>query len=366
MGIEDKYDQVMELIALGKEKGYLLYDEVNELLPSDISNSEEIEDILATFGTAGIEVIEESPKLSPDGKMGAKLDDAGEDAELDLSPGSLDKTNDPVRMYLREMGTVPLLTRDGEVEIAKRIERGQNNVLKTISRSPIIVQELLLLGKDLRSSVRTIKELVIFNDDELTEERVQEKLEEVCETIEEIGKLSKKVQQLKLRLEKISRTKKPKEFRRARFRLARHRIRISQIIRGIEYTHTERKRLIGKVYRTVYSLQSLERERKRIETRLNSAKGDTAKELRKSLNQTKGRISAIEKESGAKSAELRRTLQFLTVGEREAEIAKQDMTEANLRLAARGKNGVFQAALSSCPGGMRSWNRPTEVAFRRP
>ena len=113
MGIEDKYDQVMELIALGKEKGYLLYDEVNELLPSDIRNSEEIEDILATFGTEGIEVIEESPKLSPDGKMEAKLDDAGEDAELDLSPGSLEKTNDPVRVYLREMGIVPLLTRDG-------------------------------------------------------------------------------------------------------------------------------------------------------------------------------------------------------------------------------------------------------------
>ncbi|MCH8267552.1 MAG: RNA polymerase sigma factor RpoD [Acidobacteria bacterium] len=332
MGIEDKYDQVMELIALGKEKGYLLYDEVNELLPSDISNSEEIEDILATLGTAGIEVIEESPKLSSDGKMEAKLDDAGEDAELDLSPGSLDKTNDPVRMYLREMGTVPLLTRDGEVEIAKRIERGQNNVLKAISRSPIIVQELLILAKDLRSSAKSIKALVIFNDDELTEDRIQEKLEEVCETIEEIGKLSKKAQQLKLRLEKIPRTKKPKEFRRARFRLARHRIRLSQIIRGIEYTHTERKRLIGKVYRTVYSLQSLERERKRIETRLNSAKGDTAKELRKSLNQAKSRISAVEEESGAKAPELRRTLHILVNGEREAEIAKQDLTEANLRL----------------------------------
>ncbi len=332
MGIEDKYDQVMELIALGKEKGYLLYDEVNELLPADISNSEEIEDILATFGTAGIEVVEESPKLSPDGKMEARLDDAGEDAELDLSPGSLEKTNDPVRMYLREMGTVPLLTRNGEVEIAKRIEQGQNNVLKVISRSPIIVQELLLLGKDLRSSARTIKELVVFNDDELTEERVQEKLEEVCETIEEISKLYKKMQQSKLRLEKIPRTKKPKEFRRARFRLARLRIRISQMIRGIEFTHTERKRLIEKVYRTVYSLQSLERERKRIETRLNSAKGDTAKELRKSLNQAKSLISAIEEESGAKSAELRRTLQILAEGERDAEIAKQDLTEANLRL----------------------------------
>ncbi len=79
--------------------------------------------------------------------MESKLDDAGEDADLDLSPGSLEKTNDPVRMYLREMGTVTLLTRDGEVEIAKRIERGQNNVMKAISRSPIIVQEHILLGK---------------------------------------------------------------------------------------------------------------------------------------------------------------------------------------------------------------------------
>ena len=333
MGIEDKYDQVMELIVLGKEKGYLLYDDVNELLPSDISNSAEIEDILATFGTAGIEVIEESPKLPSEQKRDAKRDEAGEDAELDLSPGSLEKTNDPVRMYLREMGTVPLLTRDGEVEIAKRIERGQNTVLKAISRSPIVVQELLVLGKDLRSSAKPIKEVILFNnDDELTGDRIQEKLEEVCETIDEIGKLAKKAQQSKSRLEKIPRTKKPREFRRARFRLARRQVRISLMIRGIEFTHPERKRLIEKVYRMVNSLQSLEREKKRVETRLNSAKNDTAKELRKSLNQVKGRISSIEEESRAKSSELRRTLQILAEGEREAEIAKQDLTEANLRL----------------------------------
>ena len=332
MGIEDKYDQVMELIALGKEKGYLLYDDVNELLPSDISNSEEIEDILATFGTAGIEVIEESPKLPSEQKRDAKLDERHEDTELDLSPGSLEKTNDPVRMYLREMGTVPLLTRDGEVEIAKRIERGQNTVLKAASRSPIIVQELLVLGKDLRSSAKRIKEVAVFNDDELTEDHIQEKLEEVCETVDEIGKLAKKAQQLKSRLEKIPRKKKPKVFRRARFRLARHWIRISLMVRGIDFTHTERKRLIEKVYLMVSSLQSLEREKKRIETRLNSAKDDTTKELRKSLNQVKGRISSIEEESGAKSSELRRTLQILAEGEREAEIAKQDLTEANLRL----------------------------------
>ncbi len=115
MGIEDKYDQVMDLINLGKQKGYLLYDDINELLPSDVNNSEEIEDILATFGTAGIEVIEESPKFPGEDKMEAKLDELGEEGELDLGAAALEKTNDPVRMYLREMGTVPLLTREGEV-----------------------------------------------------------------------------------------------------------------------------------------------------------------------------------------------------------------------------------------------------------
>ncbi len=131
MGLEDKYDQVMDLINLGKKKGYLLYEEVNDLLPAEVHSSEEIEDLLATFGTAGIEVIEESPEFSAD-RMDGRLDELGEEADLDLSVSVLEKTNDPVRMYLREMGTVPLLTRDEEVEIAKLIERGQNSVLKAI------------------------------------------------------------------------------------------------------------------------------------------------------------------------------------------------------------------------------------------
>ena len=155
MAIEDKYDQVMDLINLGKQKGYLLYDEINELLPTDLNNTEEIEDILATFGTAGIEVIEESPKFPPDEKLEGKLDELAEE-DIDLGAAALEKTNDPVRMYLREMGTVPLLTREGEVEIAKRIERGQNNVLKAISRSPIVIQELLTVAKDLRAGDKMV------------------------------------------------------------------------------------------------------------------------------------------------------------------------------------------------------------------
>ena len=101
----------------------------------------------------------------------------GEDVELDLTPGTLEKTNDPVRMYLREMGTVPLLTREGEVEIAKRIERGQLRVLKAISRSPIVIREIVALGEDLKRGVRNIKEVVIFDEEEITEEVLQARIQ---------------------------------------------------------------------------------------------------------------------------------------------------------------------------------------------
>ena len=124
MSIEEKYDEVRQLINIGKEKGYLLYDEVNELLPSEITSSEELDDLFNTFGSAGIEVLD-SDKNFRDEKTGFdRTAEGAEEIELDLTPGALDKTNDPVRMYLREMGTVPLLTREGEVAIAKRIERG--------------------------------------------------------------------------------------------------------------------------------------------------------------------------------------------------------------------------------------------------
>jgi len=330
VGIEDKYEQVMDLINLGKQKGYLLYDEINELLPSDVNNSEEIEDILATFGTAGIEVIEETPKFSPEDKIEGKLDELGEE-ELDFS-AALEKTNDPVRMYLREMGTVPLLTREGEVEIAKRIERGQNNVLKAISRSPIVIQEFLTLSKDLRDDNKSIKEVVVFNDDELTEERVQEKTAEVCGIIDQIGKQYKKALLLRDKWEKVPRTKKPKEYRKLRFQLARVRIGISRLIRSIEFTHTERKRLIEKIRHAVEMLRPLEDDQKRLNAKLEAAKGDSRKELQKSAQKLRAQINEIASLAGAAPNDIRRTLHIVSEGERDADIAKRDLTEANLRL----------------------------------
>jgi RNA polymerase primary sigma factor len=331
VAIEDKYDQVMDLINLGKQKGYLLYDEINELLPTDLNNTDEIEDILATFGTAGIEVIEESPKFPPDEKLEGKLDELAEE-ELELSAAALEKTNDPVRMYLREMGTVPLLTREGEVEIAKRIERGQNNVLKAISRSPIVIQELLTLAKDLRTGDKSIKEVIVFNDDELTEERVEEKTEEVCVIIDKIGKGFKKALLLRDKWETVPRTKKPKEFRKLRFQLARQRIEVSRQIRSIEFTHTERKRLIERIRHTVEMLRPREDEQKRVLVKLEHAKGDHRKELQKAAHKVRSIIAEISASAGAAPPDIRRTLQIVSESEREADIAKRDLTEANLRL----------------------------------
>ncbi len=143
MSIEEKYDEVRQLINIGKEKGYLLYDEVNELLPSEITSSDELDDLFNTFGSAGIEVIDSDQKYLRDEKPIDRTAEGAEELELDLTPGALDKTNDPVRMYLREMGTVPLLTREGEVEIARRIERGKLAVIKSISRTPLVAKKVI-------------------------------------------------------------------------------------------------------------------------------------------------------------------------------------------------------------------------------
>ena len=196
MSIEEKYDEVRQLITIGKEKGYLLYDEVNELLPSEITSSDELDDLFNTFGSAGIEVIDSDQKyLRDDVKPIDRTAEGAEELELDLTPGALDKTNDPVRMYLREMGTVPLLTREGEVEIARRIERGKLAVIKSISRTPLIAKRVIFLGDQLQRSERTIRELVIFNDEEITEDRINERSKQVQKQIDSVRRRARRLRE---------------------------------------------------------------------------------------------------------------------------------------------------------------------------
>src|SRR5262245_29226 len=180
--INDKYqDELEKLLEVGKEKEYLTYDDINRLLPADMNSADEIEAIFDVIGAEGISISDSDEKFIETAASAGgdkKLDDAlDEDLDLDLSAGSLDKTNDPVRLDLREMAVVPRLTRDGEVSIARRIERGLGHALKTISRSPICIEALLDLGERLRRSELHIREIVNFSDQEgITDERVEEYL----------------------------------------------------------------------------------------------------------------------------------------------------------------------------------------------
>ncbi|MGA2421976.1 MAG: sigma-70 family RNA polymerase sigma factor [Candidatus Acidiferrum sp.] len=344
VGLEEKYEAVKQLIVVGKERGYLLYDEVNDSLPAEVHSSEEIDDLLTTFERNGIEIYEDAASAKaaravevstePGERDDVRKDDVHSDegsSELDLTPGSLEKTNDPVRMYLREMGTVPLLTREGEVTIAKRIERGQLVVMKSITRSPIVIKELIAVGEDLRKGARSIKEIVIFDDEELTEEKIANKTKQTLKYIEKIAKLYDTALKQAVKLDKTPKAKK-KPYIRAKWEVARTRVEISLAIRDIDFNLFEKKRLIDKMRGTVERLQSLEREAGRLERRADVAKGDVAAEARKELRTRRTELKDIEDASEVGLTELKRTLTFIHRGEAEAEQAKKELIEANLRL----------------------------------
>ncbi len=337
LALEEKYDQVRQLIAMGKERGYLLYDEVNDILPAEVHSSEEIDDLLSTFERNGIDVYEDlaSAKAalaaSDSGDTTEVKEEAGEDGDLDLTPGSLEKTNDPVRMYLREMGTVPLLTREGEVAIAKRIERGQLLVLKTISRAPLILKELVQVGEDLRNGSRSIKEIVQFDDEELTEEKIEAKTKETLKQIDKIGKLYLQAMKLAAKLEKVPKAKK-KPYLHARYDVARTRVEMSKLVRDIDFNPFEKKRLIDKIRQTVERVHFLERDAAKLERRVEASKAEVQAEARKDLRARRQELEEIEVASEVSPAELKRALQVILRGEAEAEVAKKELIEANLRL----------------------------------
>jgi len=330
LSIEDKFDEVQQLIIIGKEKGYLLYDEVNDLLRADITSSDELDDLFSTFGSAGIEVVDSDQKFREE-----KPD--SEDLELDLTPGTLDKTNDPVRMYLREMGTVPLLTREGEVEIAKRIERGKLAVIKSITRTPIVAQKIIAMGDGLKAGQRTIRELVIFNDEEITDERLEERAREVLRQVEAVRKARQVYEKA---LEKLDATPKKdkRKYVRARWKAMRARILVSRDIRKIEFTEPVKRRLIEDIKESVERMGRVQREADGLDRQLNAKakKSKLKEEERKALlarmKELRGEVNRQADLLGETPAYLRRSLETIRRGEAQAEQAKKELVEANLRL----------------------------------
>jgi RNA polymerase primary sigma factor len=331
LAIDDKFEEdIHSLIDAGKEKGYLTYGDVNEMMPDEMATSpDDIDDLITTIGTQGIDLLD-GPKFGADKDF--ELEE-GEDVELDLTPGTLEKTNDPVRMYLREMGTVPLLTREGEVEIAKRIERGQMRVLKAISRSPIVIREIVALGEDLKRGVRNVKEVVIFDEEELTEDVVQARVRSTVARIDTLIKHQKKIAQLEEKAATASVKAKAKESRHVRWLTAREKVLISRIVREFKYTPLERKRLLDKVNKTVDTMRTLERQIRSLEQKFDASKSEELKkEYRRQQKNCRVDLEKIEGDAGVSIAELKRTQREMIQGDMDAEQAKRELIEANLRL----------------------------------
>src|SRR5258708_28764774 len=226
------------LLQLGGDKKFLSYDDLNRELPENVVSPDDIEDVLQKLDASNIHVADSDERLIEQAAtIAADDEESGDDElELDLSAGALEKTNDPVRLYLREMGVVPLLTREGEVAIAKRIERGQLKTQKSIARSPIAVRELLKIGEELQAAKANIRDIVTFSEQaELTgdEDKADEYRSWTIEGIQNISKLYTQglMEWDKLREEqKTTRGKKSKKVMRLRRRVARLRLEIAQEI----------------------------------------------------------------------------------------------------------------------------------------
>jgi RNA polymerase primary sigma factor len=330
--IEEKYEQVRQLIGIGKERGYLLYDEVNAILPPEVHSSEEIDEMLSAFEHYGINIYEDvtSAEAARDAPEVADFC-ASEGTELDLTPGTLEKTNDPVRLYLREMSTVPLLTRESEVVIAKRFERGHLLVLKTISRAPLVLKELLQVGEDLRNDSRSIKEIVQFDDEELSEEKIEAKNKKTLRQIDKIAVLYLLATKQAAKFQRVPGSKK-RSYLHARYALARTRVEMSIRVRELDFKLSEKKRLIDKIRNTVRDVQFLEREIEKLERRVDASKADVQAAARRDLKGRRQELNEIEIASEVNLTELKRMLQIILRGEAEAEQAKKELVEANLRL----------------------------------
>jgi RNA polymerase primary sigma factor len=345
LSIEEKYDEVKALITLGKEKGYLLYDEVNDMLPSEVHTSEELDELFDAFGNHGIDVVESEDKYKELKDAGDALfekkfiggeEPESEEMELDLSPGALEKTNDPVRMYLREMGTVPLLTREGEVEIAKRIERGKNAVIRVLSRTMIVAGEVMSLRDGLKRVEVNIRDLIMFNDDELTEEKIDERRRQTISQIDQVERAYKEYKSYGKRFSKMK--KRSRGYPRAKWKLGRLRIKLALGIRRIEFTESFRNRMCEKIEKAVYDMANADRRIARLDSRLAGVKGrgkakdEERSRLRAEMRKNRAEIRAVQEEFEATPDELRAALDTIRNGEAQAAQAKKELVEANLRL----------------------------------
>ncbi len=315
----------------GNDKGFALYD-VNGVVREDLTNDNDLNEIFGDLENAPVELLGEPKDFE-------KRDDEEDVSDLDLSAGTLDKSNDSVRVYLREMGMVPLLTREGEIELAKRIERGENAVRKALSRSRLVIQFLLDTKYVVEQGKVPVLEVLQAPDQQpgQTEEEDSSHLlrEQLIEALQTIDKLYRKSQQTEQKLVSVSRSMKPKQYRKLRFEYARQIVCISQNVRALPFSARYRRSLSAGLRKVVSQLKPIEQELARLQRKLEqapAANSGAAAAMRKELKMLSAQLQTLEDKCGSSSTELKRTLLIVERGECETEAAKKRLIEANLRL----------------------------------
>jgi RNA polymerase primary sigma factor len=332
VSIEDRYDEVKELILMGKERGYLLYDEVNDVLPEGVCSSDELDSIFSLFGASGIEIVDAEQKFFDGEKHDAKEEDTTNESDFSFgSLGNMDKTNDPVRIYLREMGSVPLLNREGEVEVAKRIEHGQRVIRKALSRSSLVVREILCIGDQLKKGDINIRDIISFSDEDVSDAKLDEAAASFLAAVDNIRKHERAAQRIRV---KLSQTRKgTRLYKKNLALLARYRIPIAWQVRDLKVNGATYARMINCIKNTVDRVAELERELQKLGRSLESPrKTDELKEIRRRIKAVDTEINQIEEEAFVSASDLKNTMAVIHSGEFEADLAKKELVEANLRL----------------------------------
>src|SRR3954466_5193217 len=359
LSVEEKYAEVKQLIVVGKEKGFLLYDEIYETLPEEITSlPEELDEIYIRFADLGIDVVEDSEKPLPtsskaivtiDGTIEEKEMDQREEVQQDIiaaNSGIVDKTNDPVRMYLREMGTVKLLDRQGEVDIAKRIEKGERKVYKSLSANRIILEEILKIYESAKKDTRVIKEMIdlAMPEDDVISPAVDEngepklaaaainKINEIMLIFERIFKLDKKIKDTK---SKVADPKKltQKALATGTKSIEKLETNLADEMQQIDFTPQTRNRMINKLKDIDNELSQVASMIRKDDQSLKREKDKTRRDFyRRRLQKYQEKLGELETFYGTPHDELKKTIREIRQGEEEADQAKQELIVANLRL----------------------------------
>ena len=278
MSIDDKYDEIKQLVYSGKQKGYLLYDEVSDVLPTEIINSsDEIDELFSMFDSVGIEVVDSEEKYQSDNRFSKGFEQEEPEQEQEPEGENYAKTYDPVRMYLREMGIVPLLTREGEIEIAKRIETHKENLIRAISMAPIAIKEVLALGQRIRKNKNLIPNLFHLQDEEITEKTIDTKYRQVLGVMDKISRLDQEYLKLKEKQKKLVSKAAVAKYSDT---IYKNRGKVSKYIQALQLNDQQRGRIIRKIKELLSRLEEWEVDIRKLKISLDQGRKSDDKKKR--------------------------------------------------------------------------------------